>query len=83
MMFDYVRVPCPTCNADLETQTRAGECCLMTYGPSDLPREVAHALDGESVYCEACHREWTIQVVTRTTYDIAAVDPGTRSDRDG
>ena len=50
--FDSVLARCPECGAEVEFQSKAGECRLRRYHASSVPMEIAADIDGTSVRCE-------------------------------
>lgn len=52
-MFDRVHVAC-VCGKSNEIQSKAGECLLNDYIPSNAPREIVNDLDGEVLECRGC-----------------------------
>lgn len=60
--FDSVEVPCGKCGADVEFQSKAGECYLETYTLDDAPKAILGDLDGKSEICPVCTAEVTVRV---------------------
>ena len=59
-MFDTVKFKCPECGAELELQSKAGECVLHEYHYKAVPPEIAIDLDGRNVLCEHCFTVTTL-----------------------
>lgn len=59
-MFDSVWFSCPRCDEQIEVQSKAGECVLSSINPNQVPVEIAKDIENEAVYCEKCHRSWTV-----------------------
>lgn len=53
-MFDSVYAKCPKCKADVEFQSKAGECVLERFWVDSVPPAIAVDLDGETVACQFC-----------------------------
>jgi len=54
-MFDSLIIKCPRCRADVEFQTKAGDCTLERYRATDnIPADVAASLLNDSTYCREC-----------------------------
>jgi len=66
-MFDSVFASCPHCGEQLEFQSKAGECYLMSYSAGSVPIEIAESVDGDVEYCSNCH--------TTVKITIAPPDP--------
>jgi len=49
--FDSVIAVCPECGANVEFQSKAGECDLRTYKVTSVPVVIAIDLDGTSRRC--------------------------------
>jgi hypothetical protein len=60
-MFDTVVVFCPSCNAENEFQSKAGECRLKRYKYTSVPQEIAISLAGSSTPCIACGMDITLE----------------------
>jgi hypothetical protein len=58
-MYDTVCWKCPTCEAENETQSKAGECKFKNYRITSVPANVAADLIRNPGYCVSCQR--TIQ----------------------
>ena len=39
-MFDSIFVKCKECDAEVEFQSKVGDCCLASYSISDAPPEI-------------------------------------------
>ena len=63
-MFDRVWVSCPKCGAQVEFQSKAGECILKDYTLNDVPPEIREDIVGEMEFCENCEEVVTIQYGT-------------------
>lgn len=59
-MYDSVMVKCP-CGAEVEFQSKAGDCILKYHDPRDVPSEIADDLNGKIKRCE-CGRDVTLFV---------------------
>lgn len=66
-MFDSVNVFCPACGAEVEFQSKAGECCLLEYSLDNMPASVAADLNGESCVCD-CGK--TITLITQCVVSV-------------
>jgi len=53
-MYDTAIVTCPKCGAEIEYQSKAGECSLLRYHVLKMPPRVAGDLDGEEQQCDEC-----------------------------
>jgi hypothetical protein len=58
-MFDSVMFKCPSCGAEIEAQSKCGECRLDRYDPSMVPVDVVAGLD-KDVYCDKCKKSFVI-----------------------
>ena len=76
-MFDRVWARCPKCGAQVEFQSKAGECSLINYSFDSVPVEIAADLSGkEQRACDSCGatlRLWSIGVPPQTVKMIAEV----------
>lgn len=63
-LFDEVAFTCPTCNALILHQSKAGECILSTFDSDAVSAEVAQDILGEHAYCNACNEGF--QIITHT-----------------
>ena len=53
-MFDRVMVRCPRCGEDVEFQSKAGECYMNRYTPTDAPPAVLADTIGDKQACRGC-----------------------------
>ena len=53
-MFDTVNVRCRKCGANMEFQSKSGECMLNTYDETSVPPSVAEGIVGDEVWCPEC-----------------------------
>lgn len=60
-MFDSVNVSC-VCGANVEFQSKAGECSLENYRPDAVPVEIALSLDDTCEVCRSCGRYVTLHL---------------------
>lgn len=63
-MFDTVvlRCPDPSCDGEVEVQTKAGPCVLHDYHARDgVPQEVADDVLGRSATCRSCGQHWRVR----------------------
>lgn len=51
-MYDTVHFHCPSCGADMHTQSKAGECMLRDYQADEVPVDIARDLVREVLYCD-------------------------------
>ena len=52
--FDTVKFKCPNCGANMEEQSKAGDCYLKDYNMHSVPIVIAEDLSGESITCPEC-----------------------------
>jgi hypothetical protein len=50
-MYDSVMVNCPECGAEVEFQSKSGDCLLMVYHASGVPSEIARDIEGDREIC--------------------------------
>lgn len=50
-LFDSVMFQCPACHAELEAQTKAGECAMERIDPERVSLAVAESLVDEELIC--------------------------------
>lgn len=60
-IFDTVYFKCPKCDAEIEEQTKAGDCGMRSYNCDSVPHEIGHDLVGIEIRCLEC--ETLFQVV--------------------
>jgi hypothetical protein len=60
-MFDYVHIPCAHCSADIEEQSKDGDCTLSDYTLENMPPRIAASLNGTTVWCHKCNQKTVIQ----------------------
>ena len=53
-MFDRVIARCPSCNTEVEFQSKAGDCTLSRYDSHEVPIEIAKDIDGDCKRCPSC-----------------------------
>lgn len=49
--FDSVIARCPSCNAEVEFQTKVGECVLKRYRVDSVPALIAASVAGDVTTC--------------------------------
>jgi len=59
-MFDSVVMLCPSCEAYLSLQSKAGECALKEYPIHNVPVEIAVSIEGDTVVCPTCNTKFRI-----------------------
>lgn len=60
-LYDTVKVPCPTCGACGEFQSKSGNCALDTYALDEAPDDVLLDVNRHSPMC--CHKCSTLYAV--------------------
>ncbi|GGD03595.1 hypothetical protein GCM10011587_04160 [Pyruvatibacter mobilis] len=63
-MFDTVTARCPECGGKIEWQSKAGECCLVSYDARAVPASIAEDLDGAYSRCPECGEDVELRQVT-------------------
>jgi hypothetical protein len=53
-MYDTVHWKCPLCEAENETQSKAGDCELKNYRITSVPAEIAASMMKHSEECKGC-----------------------------
>jgi hypothetical protein len=67
-MYDSVTFNCPSgCPDRLEVQSKAGPCLLGEIDQSEVPREIAEDVVGDTVRCDTCDLLWRVTIVSRST----------------
>ena len=51
-IYDSVWARCPSCNARIDFQSKAGRCELTNYISDSVPPAIAAAIDGDKRQCE-------------------------------
>lgn len=69
-MFDEVGVICEECGTWMSVQTKAGDCTLATLHVYSAPLEVLADVDGKTLTCQQCHKQYRIMITYR-----AGVEP--------
>ena len=68
-MFDSMYVRCPKCKAEIEFQTKTGECGMNSYilGRDSIPPWLEASLAGELFHCTSCDTwfEFDVKVTTK------------------
>lgn len=59
-MFDIVYFKCPSCDGEIEAQSKAGECCLLNFNQNDVPPGIAGDINGSTIWCQSCNKAWQI-----------------------
>lgn len=59
-MFDSVYFKCPNCGKDIEEQSKAGECLLISYHQTEVPLEIANSILGDDLHCYGCDKSFKI-----------------------
>lgn len=62
-MFDTVNFACPNCDANVDVQSKAGDCILRDISQWDVPTNIATDICGNEAYCEACKKSFTVTPV--------------------
>jgi hypothetical protein len=58
--FNTIHFKCPNCGADLEVQSKGGDCCLSDFNSLKVPiADAAYILNDEE-FCEICHKKFKI-----------------------
>lgn len=61
-MFDSIYMPCPNCGADIEWQSKAGECLLHAYRIANpMPSAILLDINGQVEQCPSCSWRWTMR----------------------
>jgi hypothetical protein len=60
-MFDTVLFACPSCDKQIEEQSKAGDCRLNDYDQSFVPVEIAKALENTEVHCSNCGNNFVVE----------------------
>ncbi len=50
-MYDEINFSCPKCDARVEFQSKAGECCLSSFHEGSVPVHIAEDIVGDTVAC--------------------------------
>lgn len=66
--FDSVFIKCKGCSAELEFQSKAGDCNLDRYRPHNMPPAIAGDLANSAITCR-CGVLNTIRVHTLVTIE--------------
>ena len=66
-MYDTVTFTCPRCEAQLENQSKAGDCTLQRFDQDSVPVVIAEDIREDTVYCETCQRSWTVALLEPIT----------------
>ncbi len=53
-LYDTVNFRCPKCDGLISEQSKAGECGLYDFDSDSVPKGIANAILGKTVYCETC-----------------------------
>lgn len=61
-VYDSVLFRCPRCQAEIEYQTKAGDCHLKDYDMAVVPVKIAVAIEGDPIVCPHCSNQFTIAV---------------------
>ena len=61
--FDFIIFKCPKCGADIEAQSKGGECCLITYHADSVPADVASDANRHPIYCDQCGSQFVADTV--------------------
>jgi hypothetical protein len=64
-MFDTIVLKCPSCESELDVQTKSGPNCMDTYTADDVPIDIALGAIGHPVYCEKCDNEFRVKPTTK------------------
>ena len=59
-MYDSYTTKCPKCDAELEIQSKSGECMLNNYTSKDLTPMVACGFDGVIIECQFCQTNFKV-----------------------
>ena len=57
-MFDSIYFKCPSCGAELEAQSKSGNCTCASYNPDKVPIEVAQDANRHAPYECECGKKW-------------------------
>jgi hypothetical protein len=70
-MFDSVFADCPSCGRRTEIQTKAGECILATYSPTNAPADVLIGVADKTHYCPDGHPFWIAKTIITSAKVVA------------
>ena len=59
-LFDSVYFTCPNCKASLEAQSKAGDCCMDTIDPYEVPVGIAKDIENKVLNCGECGRSYRV-----------------------
>lgn len=68
-MFDTLVIKCPSCNEDVEEQTKSGPCMLYTYEWENCSDNMKYGFTGRH-RCYHCKSEFEVKVKTRPTFEV-------------
>jgi hypothetical protein len=78
-MYDTVTVPCPTCGAPAEFQSKSGRCLLETFTLEEAPDEVLFDVNRHGpATCAKCGTLFNVEVKLAARSVRVVVDPEAR-----
>ena len=70
-MFDSLYIMCPHCDEPTEEQSKAGECYLNSYTPSNCPEGILRDIMGNQrtydTNCMHCYESIKLELVYKPT----------------
>ncbi len=58
-VFNTIGFTCPRCDAVLEAQSKVDGGC-SNYSSNEVPPAIAADIEGDTLYCEACHEHYSV-----------------------
>lgn len=69
-MFDSVMVPCPSCGAKAEAQSKSGACVLGVYDLESAPADVLDDVNRHAPFvCASCGTSFYVKLHTVAVSD--------------
>lgn len=83
-MFDSVIAVCPKCGAQVEFQSKEGDCFLREYSACDVPIAIAKDVACDRVICK-CGSEVTLRIPEpdRVNMTVHVFTPKVKTDSSG
>ena len=69
-MFDRIWFKCPKCEADIEVQSKCGECILEDFNQVSVPPEIAKCINWSTIYCQECGAKVRIEYAIEPPHNV-------------
>ncbi|MCR4307082.1 MAG: hypothetical protein NUV80_00820 [Candidatus Berkelbacteria bacterium] len=72
-MFDSIWFKCKKCGADIEAQSKSGECILANYDYTEVPTDVAEDANRHAPFVCKCGKRYEFREIPAKTISLEIV----------